>query len=138
MKQGNLYAKRIASTDESRQELFEILRSRGDTGASSSSKVSFDEYLGELKQYRFVACPRGNGVDTHRLWETIYLGSTPVITITELHRAVCSNHCHVLKNWEELLHFDGSSATLNGGKFLDKGYILSGFKSFIEEYRGGA
>jgi hypothetical protein len=30
-------------------------------------------------KYLFVACPRGNGLDTHRFWETIYRGSIPVV-----------------------------------------------------------
>jgi hypothetical protein len=30
-------------------------------------------------QYRYVACPRGNGTDTHRFWETLYRGSIPVV-----------------------------------------------------------
>jgi hypothetical protein len=30
-------------------------------------------------QYKFVACPRGNGTDTHRFWETLYRGSIPVV-----------------------------------------------------------
>lgn len=29
--------------------------------------------------YEFVACPRGNGIDTHRFWETLYRGSVPVV-----------------------------------------------------------
>jgi hypothetical protein len=29
--------------------------------------------------FRFVACPRGNGTDTHRFWETLYRGSIPVV-----------------------------------------------------------
>ncbi len=29
--------------------------------------------------YKFVACPRGNGTDTHRFWETLYRGSVPVV-----------------------------------------------------------
>jgi hypothetical protein len=135
VKQSTLYAKRIASTDESRQELLEILKSRGDAGASSSSKVSFDEYIGELKQYRFVACPRGNGVDTHRLWEAIYLGSTPVITVTELHRAVSSNHCHVLQNWEDLLDFETSVVMRNSIRSSNGSYNLSYFKDSITNYR---
>ena len=32
-----------------------------------------------LKNFAYVACPRGNGVDTHRLWEAIYLGRYPII-----------------------------------------------------------
>lgn len=29
--------------------------------------------------FKFVACPRGNGTDTHRFWETLYRGSIPVV-----------------------------------------------------------
>jgi hypothetical protein len=36
-------------------------------------------YRRELKHYRYVACPPGNGVDTHRLWEAMALGVTPVV-----------------------------------------------------------
>jgi hypothetical protein len=27
----------------------------------------------------FTACPRGNGPDTHRLWESLYMGSIPLV-----------------------------------------------------------
>ena len=30
-------------------------------------------------RYMFVACPRGNGIDTHRFWETLYRGSVPIV-----------------------------------------------------------
>ena len=26
-----------------------------------------------------VAAPRGNGLDTHRLWEALYLGCVPIV-----------------------------------------------------------
>ena len=29
--------------------------------------------------FKFIACPRGNGVDTHRVWETLYRGSIPIV-----------------------------------------------------------
>lgn len=32
--------------------------------------------------YRFIACPRGNGLDTHRFWESLYRGSIPVVLAT--------------------------------------------------------
>jgi hypothetical protein len=37
------------------------------------------KYLREIKSHDFVLCPRGNGLDTHRLWETLYMGSIPII-----------------------------------------------------------
>jgi hypothetical protein len=36
-------------------------------------------FLREIKEHSFVLCPRGNGVDTHRLWETLYMGSIPIV-----------------------------------------------------------
>jgi hypothetical protein len=38
----------------------------------------FDKYLDNIYHHRFVICPRGNGVDTHRTWETLYMGSIPI------------------------------------------------------------
>jgi hypothetical protein len=36
-------------------------------------------FLREIKSHTFVLCPRGNGIDTHRLWETLYLGRIPIV-----------------------------------------------------------
>jgi hypothetical protein len=36
-------------------------------------------YLIGLRENSFVLCPQGNGIDTHRLWETLYMGGIPVI-----------------------------------------------------------
>jgi len=38
----------------------------------------FDEYLRDIYTHRFVVCPEGNGIDTHRTWETLYMGSVPI------------------------------------------------------------
>ena len=29
--------------------------------------------------YTYIACPRGNGTDTHRFWEALYRGSIPIV-----------------------------------------------------------
>jgi len=36
-------------------------------------------YMTELIDHKFVLCPRGNGVDTHRMWEALYCGVVPVV-----------------------------------------------------------
>jgi hypothetical protein len=38
----------------------------------------FDEYLENIYNHSFIVCPRGNGFDTHRTWETLYMGSIPI------------------------------------------------------------
>lgn len=41
--------------------------------------ISVTEYRRLLSEYQFVLCPRGNGHDTHRFWEVLYSGSTPIV-----------------------------------------------------------
>ena len=41
--------------------------------------IDLDKYLQQLVNYKYVLCPRGNGLDTHRIWETLYAGSIPIV-----------------------------------------------------------
>lgn len=42
---------------------------RGDNG----------RFLDQILRHRFVLCPPGNGIDTHRMWETLAAGAIPVV-----------------------------------------------------------
>ena len=37
------------------------------------------EYISDLNQTKFIFAPRGNGIDTYRAWEALYVGSIPII-----------------------------------------------------------
>jgi len=39
----------------------------------------YEEFLDEINSHKFVLCPEGVGPDTYRIWETLYLGSIPII-----------------------------------------------------------
>lgn len=49
-----------------------------------------------LMSSKFVICPPGNGPDTHRVWESIYLGAVPVILRGTIAHSVVKN----LPVWE--------------------------------------
>jgi hypothetical protein len=38
----------------------------------------FDQYIDNVFNHRFMICPEGNGMDTHRTWECLYLGTIPI------------------------------------------------------------
>tara|TARA_Y100001958_G_scaffold156915_1_gene150666 strand:- start:6859 stop:7884 length:1026 start_codon:yes stop_codon:yes gene_type:complete len=38
-----------------------------------------DEYKKNLLSYNFIVCPWGNGIDSHRVWESLYSNSIPII-----------------------------------------------------------
>jgi hypothetical protein len=62
------------------------------------------QFLASLRQHDFVLCPRGNGIDTHRLWETLYMGGIPVVRRTEYFPSLLVDlPVLVVDEWRELL-----------------------------------
>ena len=53
-------------------------------------------------EFKFVACPRGNGTDTHRFWETLYRGSIPVVKSSEWSKSIAELGIPILqlKQWD--------------------------------------
>jgi len=47
--------------------------------AQVNMNIPYKEYCESVRNHKFTFCPRGNGIDTHRFWETIYLGSIPIV-----------------------------------------------------------
>lgn len=39
----------------------------------------YDRFLTELKDHKFMICPKGHGMDCHRNWETLYMRRVPII-----------------------------------------------------------
>jgi len=58
-------------------------------GTNLQSLEGRRSFLEDIRNHKFVLCPRGNGIDTHRLWEALYMGSIPIvknhISYTEFH-----------------------------------------------------
>ena len=46
------------------------------------------KYAFKASRFKYVACPRGNGVDTHRFWESLYRGSIPIVLESEWARNI--------------------------------------------------
>ena len=62
-------------------------------------------YLRTIRESGLVACPRGRGIDTYRLWETLYMGAIPLVSgLTETLRKTLSGLPFVeLSSWTDLL-----------------------------------
>ena len=43
------------------------------------SKKSFEEYLNDLARCKFTLSPPGAGIDCHRIWESIAVGTIPIV-----------------------------------------------------------
>jgi len=41
--------------------------------------LTVEEYFNDLSKSKFVLCPEGTGIDTHRIYESLLCGATPVV-----------------------------------------------------------
>tara|TARA_Y100000592_G_C5481991_1_gene326199 strand:+ start:11016 stop:11867 length:852 start_codon:yes stop_codon:yes gene_type:complete len=51
-------------------------------------KCDFPVYAIDIINSEYVLCPTGNGLDTHRAWEALYLGSYPIVEDNFCNRAI--------------------------------------------------
>jgi len=70
----------VATNPAKREGIYEFFTGKPwvtiERGTNGSN---FDNYLDNIYNHKFVLCPEGNGIDTHRIWETLYMGSIPVV-----------------------------------------------------------
>ena len=71
----------ISTYPQERQQVFNLFQDKEwvTKGMIENTMEGRTRFLQEIRNHTFVLCPRGNGVDTHRLWETLYMGSIPIV-----------------------------------------------------------
>jgi hypothetical protein len=61
------------------------------------------DFLAKARFANMVLCPEGNGFDTHRFWETLYMGGIPVVVKNPFLDTFFDNvPCVKLNTWNEL------------------------------------
>jgi hypothetical protein len=58
-----------------RQKVLEICQKE----FALSAGADFENYLVELGEHRFALSPPGRGIDTHRTWEALMVGTIPIV-----------------------------------------------------------
>lgn len=62
----------------------------------------YRDYLIDLTQSKFVLSPHGNGLDCHRTWETLYMGSYPLVKSSTLDPLYENLPVLIVKDWSEV------------------------------------
>ena len=63
-----------------RQPIYDMLKDMHYvTVENGKNGQNFDGYLENIYNHNFVICPEGNGIDTHRLWECLYVKTIPIV-----------------------------------------------------------
>jgi hypothetical protein len=70
----------FGKTHQIRNEIFNnFSQATGPWDVLPPKRITASEYSLIAGNYRFIAAVQGNGIDTHRLWESLYRGSIPLV-----------------------------------------------------------
>jgi hypothetical protein len=64
-----------------------------------NKSCKFEKYLRDLITHKFCLCPPGRGVDTHRIWETLMVGTIPIMISSELDHLFEKLPVIILSDW---------------------------------------
>lgn len=92
------------STHPERSYVFNLFESKSYVTLSNPdiSMEGRKKYLIDITLHEFVLCPRGNGIDTHRLWETLYMGRIPIVIYTDAHASFIGLPILFINDWDEI------------------------------------
>lgn len=87
----------VNNCSEVRKKVFEQLQQ--EPFCYSCSPKPFHNYLIDVAQSCFVASPRGNGIDCHRTWEALTMGSIPIVESSSLDPLFEDLPVLIIKDW---------------------------------------
>ncbi len=98
------------------------------------------DYFFELSKSEFNLCPSGNGLDTHRIWETLLVKATPVVERNYLTESLFNEGVPLLiiDNWDtfyqltydDLVNLNSKNLHKDGYKYIKSDYWLKKINSY--------
>jgi len=77
-----------------------------------------DEYYRDLCNSKFVVCPEGTGIDTHRLYEALWCGATPVVLHSSLDALYQKMPVCIVNDWKDSYFVVEGTTQFDAAKWL--------------------
>jgi SEC-C motif-containing protein/exostosin family protein len=68
----------------------------------SADATGYTKYIQGLRSHPFCLAPRGNGIDTHRIWECLYAGCIPIVQKHLALRDFSDLPILFIEHWEDI------------------------------------
>lgn len=69
----------ILNNPSVRQPIYDMLKDKHYvTTEYGRNGLTYDNYLNNLYNHRFMVCPEGNGIDVHQPWESLHVNTIPI------------------------------------------------------------
>jgi hypothetical protein len=117
-----------------REQFIEFLNDHEDMKKFCTPKVPKEEFYETLSKFYYNVCPMGNGFDTHRFWETLMVGTIPIVKSHDFYDNLLFQYPKlpiiVVKSWEELPTIIESFTQERYNELWNKADISSGLYNY--------
>jgi hypothetical protein len=72
------------------------------SNVTRTKPTSFEAYLQEMGNAKFVVSPPGNGLDCHRTWEAMLMGAIPIVLRSRLGSLFSNESVLIVDDWNQL------------------------------------
>jgi len=84
---------------QKRKQCFDIFKNN--PNVITNHNISVDEYYSDLSRSKYVLCPEGTGIDTHRIYEAILCGAIPVVLRNSLESLYLKFPVCIVDSWTD-------------------------------------
>ena len=119
----------MEQTCEKRKNLHSYFKKKD--WAVVAQKCDYETYMDNINNYKFICCPRGNGIDTYRFWETIYMGSVPIVESSQLDDLYSKVNCIIVDSFLNLKKEQLDNFKYNNDLMDEESLLLESYDSNI-------
>lgn len=102
-------------------------------------KKPFLDYLKEVSRSKYHISPRGNGIDCHRVWETILVGTIPILKSSSLDPLYQDLPVLIVQEWSEVTEelLESKYAELSNKQYDKEKLYIDYWLKLIDSYTPG-
>jgi hypothetical protein len=121
----------VQTFSEERKQVFDFFSKSAYCHKQTDRK--YKKFLKDVASSQFVISPRGNGLDTHRLWEALYLGSIPIVKSSSLDSLYQGLPVLIISDWKEVTEefLKKKQRELSGQTFFEEKLSIAYWMSLI-------
>jgi hypothetical protein len=97
---------RVETNPQARQPVYDFFARHAREGwvtlREASPRGEKGTFREDMLGHRFVCCPPGNGIDTHRMWEALYCGTIPIVLRSRVTEAFAGLPIVLVKDYSEV------------------------------------
>ena len=90
-----------------------------DWATKEKTLIPQEDFYNVIKDFKYCICPRGTGIDTHRIYESLLFGVIPIVKNNELSDLYRKLPIILVDSWQE----------------VDYDYLVSNYESNLNKYR---